>query len=91
MLVSACRRRAWELASEQTGVASVEYAVVLALFVVAALATIWVLGGNLASTFSLISDQAPDASGAGSHGPSGGTLEPVYRGGTHLPPPMPHP
>ena len=91
MLVGVWRRRAWELASEQTGLASLEYAVVLALLVVAALGTIWVLGGNLASTFSLISDQVPDASGAGSHGPSCGTFDPVYRSGTHLPPPMPNP
>ena len=91
MLVSASRRRAWIFVSEQDGLASVEYAVVVALFVVAALATIWVLGGNLASTFSMISDQVPDGSGAGPHGPSSGTFDPVYRSGTHPPPPIPNP
>lgn len=89
-LVSVCRRRAGSFVSEQVGVAATEYAVVLALFVVAALAAFWLLGGSLTSTFSTIADNVPGASD-GPHGPSSGTFEPVYSGGTHLPQPKPNP
>ncbi len=87
MLVSAWRRRAWICVSEQDGLASVEYAVVLALFVVAALGAIRVLGGTLTTTFSTISDNVPDASQGGPRGPTSGTFDPVYVTTTHLPPP----
>ncbi len=87
MLVSACRRRAWIFVSEQDGLAAVEYAVVLALFVLAALGAIAALGGSLANTFSTISDNVPDASQGGPRGPTGGTFDPVYITTTHPPPP----
>ena len=86
VVVAHCRRRARSFVGEQVGVAATEYAVVLALFVVAALATLWLLGGNLTSIFSTITDNVPDASG-GPRGPSSGTFDPVYSGGTHLPQP----
>jgi Flp pilus assembly pilin Flp len=83
-VVNICQRRACSFVSQQVGVAATEYAVVLALLVVATLAAVWLLGGSLTSTFSTIADNVPGASG-GSHGPSGGTFDPVYSGGTHLP------
>jgi Flp pilus assembly pilin Flp len=90
-LVSVCRRRACSFVSQQDGVAATKYAVVLALFVVASLGAVWLLGGSLTSTVSTISDNVPDASPGGSHGPSSGTFEPVYSGNTHLSPPRPNP
>jgi hypothetical protein len=69
----------------------VEYAVVLALFVLAAMGAIAVLGGALTSTFSTISDNVPDASQGGTRGTTSGTFDPVYVGTTHLPPPSPRP
>lgn len=89
-LVSVCRRRACSFVGQQVGGAATEYAVVLALFVIAALAAVWLLGGNLTSIFSTIADNVPGASG-GSHGPSSGTFDPAYSGGTHLPQPQPNP
>jgi len=91
MLVSACRRRAWIFVSEQDGLAAVEYAVVLPLFVLAALGAMGFWGGTLTSTFSTISDNVPDASQGGPRSPTSGTFDPVYVTTTHLPPPSPKP
>jgi len=85
-LVSVIRGRACNIVGQQAGGATAEYAVVLAIFVIAALASIRLLGGNLSSIFSTIADNVPDASG-GTHGPSSGTFNPAYPGGTHLPQP----
>lgn len=85
-LVSVCRRRACGFVGQQVGGTATEYAVVLALFVVAVLSAVWLTGGSLTSIYSTITDNVPNASG-GSHGPSSGTFTPAYSGGTHLPPP----
>ena len=85
-LVSVGRRRAWIFVSEQDGLAAVEYAVVVALFVLAALGAIWMFGGTLANTFSTISDNVPDASHGGPRGPVSGTSDQVYVTTTYSPP-----
>lgn len=86
-LLGICRRQVFGFVSQQDGLAAAEYAIVLAIFVVAALGAMWLLGGSLTSTFSAIADNVPDAVPGGSHGPLTSTFEPVYYSGTHRPQP----
>jgi len=61
-LVRVCGRRACCFVREQDGLAATEYAVMLALLVIAAFGAFWLLGGSLTSTFSTKFDNVPGAS-----------------------------
>lgn len=86
-LFSQFGRRIGCFVREQDGVAASEYAVMLALLIVVALGAFWLMGGNFANTFSILSDYVPGASADGSRGPSGGIFNSVYSAETHLPQP----
>jgi len=61
-LVSVCGRQASCFVREQDGLAATEYAIMLALLVIAALGALQLLGVNLTTTFSSIADNVPGAS-----------------------------
>lgn len=64
-LVSVCGRRTCCFVREQNGLAVTEYAVMLALLVIAALGALQLLGGSLTSTFSTKFDSVPGVSPGG--------------------------
>ena len=77
--------RMFDLAVADDGVAVTEYAVVIGLFAVAAIAALWLFGGTLTETFSQIADQVPDASPEGFSGASATATDPTML--THGSPP----
>jgi len=56
------RRRIRALLVSDEGLAASEYAVVLALFVSAAMMAIWLFGDRLGSALSMVSELVPDGS-----------------------------